>query len=331
MSTSADGLTQGLRGRERPRLHRHRGRRLPDASNGSSATTSCASTTAPARRARRCSMARPTRSRRTRRGLGAYPYKVFKVVQSAGAFGMESPGLIWIPTGVGRVEPALPDGARDGPPVVLRHRRQRPGARAVHRRGRGRLHGALRDRHEARQPLPDGPPRPRRSTSTRRAATTRRSTSRAATSSTRRASGWARPRSGPRCAGYVAAHRFGLSSARRRCSDALDDGTPKDLQHALRARASRGSTEADAPRGRPVGGERLAASGGSRPAAAGATRSPARHEPIRDQALPRRPTAGRTHRGSSAAGGRPTATGSSRTARSAPAAGRARPARAAAG
>ena len=34
--------------------------------------------------------------------LGAYPYKVFKVVQSAGAFGMESPGLIWIPTGVNR-------------------------------------------------------------------------------------------------------------------------------------------------------------------------------------------------------------------------------------
>jgi hypothetical protein len=34
--------------------------------------------------------------------LGAYPYKVFKVVQSAGAYGMESPGLIWIPTGAPR-------------------------------------------------------------------------------------------------------------------------------------------------------------------------------------------------------------------------------------
>ncbi len=32
--------------------------------------------------------------------LGPYPYDVFKVVQSAGAYGMESPGLIWIPTGV---------------------------------------------------------------------------------------------------------------------------------------------------------------------------------------------------------------------------------------
>jgi hypothetical protein len=31
--------------------------------------------------------------------LGPYSHPVFKVVQSAGAFGMESPGLIWIPTG----------------------------------------------------------------------------------------------------------------------------------------------------------------------------------------------------------------------------------------
>jgi hypothetical protein len=31
--------------------------------------------------------------------LGAYPYPTFKVVQSAGAYGMESPGLVWIPTG----------------------------------------------------------------------------------------------------------------------------------------------------------------------------------------------------------------------------------------
>jgi hypothetical protein len=33
--------------------------------------------------------------------LGAYPYKVFKVVQSSGGYGMESPGLIWIPYGIG--------------------------------------------------------------------------------------------------------------------------------------------------------------------------------------------------------------------------------------
>ena len=32
--------------------------------------------------------------------LGPYPYSTFKVVQSAGGYGMESPRLIWIPTGV---------------------------------------------------------------------------------------------------------------------------------------------------------------------------------------------------------------------------------------
>ena len=32
--------------------------------------------------------------------LGDYPYPTFHVVQSAGGFGMESPQLIWIPTGV---------------------------------------------------------------------------------------------------------------------------------------------------------------------------------------------------------------------------------------
>lgn len=31
--------------------------------------------------------------------LGSYPYPTFKVVQSAGRYGMESPRLIWIPTG----------------------------------------------------------------------------------------------------------------------------------------------------------------------------------------------------------------------------------------
>jgi hypothetical protein len=33
--------------------------------------------------------------------VGAYPYSVFNVAQSAGGYGMESPALIWIPTGVG--------------------------------------------------------------------------------------------------------------------------------------------------------------------------------------------------------------------------------------
>ncbi len=33
--------------------------------------------------------------------LGDYPYRTFKVVQSAGGYGMESPRLIWIPYGTG--------------------------------------------------------------------------------------------------------------------------------------------------------------------------------------------------------------------------------------
>ncbi|HEU0243080.1 MAG TPA: hypothetical protein VFQ75_04190, partial [Candidatus Limnocylindrales bacterium] len=33
--------------------------------------------------------------------LGAYPYPTLKIVQSAGGYGMEGPGVAWIPTGVG--------------------------------------------------------------------------------------------------------------------------------------------------------------------------------------------------------------------------------------
>jgi hypothetical protein len=32
----------------------------------------------------------------------SYPYRVYKIVQSSGGYGMESPGLTWIPTGVAR-------------------------------------------------------------------------------------------------------------------------------------------------------------------------------------------------------------------------------------
>ena len=32
--------------------------------------------------------------------VGAYPYRTFKVVQSSGRYGMESPALVWVPTGV---------------------------------------------------------------------------------------------------------------------------------------------------------------------------------------------------------------------------------------
>ena len=71
---------------------------------------------APARRRR-------PRSRSSRRGSGPYPYRVLKVVQSAGGYGMEGPGVAWIPTGVGSSNLALPRHPRDRPPVVLRDRR----------------------------------------------------------------------------------------------------------------------------------------------------------------------------------------------------------------
>jgi hypothetical protein len=38
---------------------------------------------------------------REARLLGAYPYRTYEVAQTAGGFGMESPGLTWIPAGAG--------------------------------------------------------------------------------------------------------------------------------------------------------------------------------------------------------------------------------------
>jgi hypothetical protein len=35
--------------------------------------------------------------------LGAYPYPTYELVQTAGGYGMESPGLTWIPTGAGNL------------------------------------------------------------------------------------------------------------------------------------------------------------------------------------------------------------------------------------
>ena len=47
------------------------------------------------------SMRRSMRSARCRGAWAPYPYSIYKVVQSAGGYGMESPGLTWIPFGVG--------------------------------------------------------------------------------------------------------------------------------------------------------------------------------------------------------------------------------------
>ena len=172
----------------------------------------------PGRAGRGDARRRGRRVRRPRARLGPYPLpRRSRSSSRPAAYGMESPGLIWIPTGVARLEPALPGRPRDGPPVVLRDRRQRPGERAVRRRGRRRLRGPLRPGPAARQPLRDGDARPVDLRRTPRRATTRRSTSRAATCSTTRGGGWARPRSGPRCA--ATSPRTGTgSSTTRRCS-----------------------------------------------------------------------------------------------------------------
>ena len=77
------------------------------------------------------------------RRLGSYPHRTFRVAQSAGAYGMESPGLGLDSDRRGRLEPALPGRPRDGPRVVLRDRRQRPGEAAVRRRGGGRFRRPL--------------------------------------------------------------------------------------------------------------------------------------------------------------------------------------------
>ena len=101
-STSADGLTQTFEARNVRDFtvtaatdYRTRSRTVGD-------TDRPRLSTGRAHPAPRCSMPRRTRSRRIEARLGAYPYPVFQVVQSAGGYGMESPGLIWIPTGAPR-------------------------------------------------------------------------------------------------------------------------------------------------------------------------------------------------------------------------------------
>ena len=214
---SADGLVQTFRRQRRARLHGHRGHRLPDPVARSSGRRPSGSGTGRAPPARPCSMPRRTPSSALRSKLGPYPHPYFKVVQSAGGYGMESPGLIWIPTGsrsanlrylvahetahqwfygiVGNdqaLEPFTDEAAAD---FVARY-----------------VLGLKRG-----EPLLDRPARPVDLPVLRDVLLRDGSTSRAATCSTRPAGGWARPPSGRRC--VATSRHIGMRSRRRRrCS-----------------------------------------------------------------------------------------------------------------
>jgi hypothetical protein len=159
--------------------------------------------------------------------LGAYPYKVFKVVQSAGSFGMESPGLIWIPTGV--------DAAN------LRYL-------TAHETAHQWFY-SLVGNDQAREPFTDeaaadfmarfvtGTKRASRCPAGRLDLSIYKYTTRCYYEKVYIQGGnildSARVRMGSTAfwtalRGYVAAHRFGLSSTKA-LLDALDAGTPKDL------------------------------------------------------------------------------------------------------
>ena len=88
--------------------------------------------------------------------LGPYPYPTFKVVQSAGGYGMESPGLDLDPDRRGAANLrylATHETAHQWFYGLVGNDQAQ---RAVRRRGRRRLRRALRPRDAARQPLRDG-------------------------------------------------------------------------------------------------------------------------------------------------------------------------------
>ena len=119
----------GLRGARRPRLHGHGGHRLPDdrAPGGRNHRPSLVSPGLERRGP--ASMPRPTRSRRSRPGSDRTPMTRSRSSNRPAGSGWSRPELIWIPSR-SSAEPSLPGRPRDRPPVVLRDRRQRPGAGA---------------------------------------------------------------------------------------------------------------------------------------------------------------------------------------------------------
>ena len=160
--------------------------------------------------------------------LGPYPYKVLKIVQTAGGYGMEGPAVVWIPTGV----------ASANLPYLVTHE-------VAHQWFYG-----IVGNDQAREPFADEAATDfvaRYVLGMRRASRCTRDRPRqddlpllervllraavhpaAATSSTTRASGWARRAFWAALRDYLDANRWGLSHTRTLLRT-LDDATPLDL------------------------------------------------------------------------------------------------------
>ena len=201
---------------QRPRPRRQRRRRLPDA-HAPGRRHEAGRAHPPRRAGRRDRGRRGDRPRRSSRRGSALPVARAADRPVVGRRRHGRSGHRVDPAEPVRREPALPADARGRAPVVLRARRQRPGPRAVRRRGAGRRRRALPHRHPPRVALRLGRRSTSRSTATAAAATTSRSTSRAATCSTTPAGASARRRSSPRCAA-TSPTTAGSSSTRGPCS-----------------------------------------------------------------------------------------------------------------
>ena len=192
----------GLRGHERPRLHGDRGHGLPDPKSRVVRDSVVRVYYRPGAPGAAMLDAAADAFDAIERRLGSYPHRTFRVAQSAGGV-RDGVARAHLDPDRGRAASNLRylGDARDGPPVVLRDRRQRPGEGAVRRRGRGRLRGTLRARPPAREPMRQGDARPddlfvQRHVLLREDLHPGRQPARR-----RAASGWARPRSGRPCAG----------------------------------------------------------------------------------------------------------------------------------